>query len=97
MARPSRTDSLLSTVDTIDTRSLLSMQELDPSPVDDSPPDVETGDYFPEPPVAAEGESRSFDVSRLGLKSHSWDYWRAYISLTDKISKNLVCLSRADC
>jgi tRNA (guanine26-N2/guanine27-N2)-dimethyltransferase len=77
MARP-RNDSLLSAVDTMDARSILSMQELDPSPVDDSPPDIETGDYFPEPVnVIRREEPRSFGiVSRLGLKSHSWDYWR---------------------
>lgn len=75
MARPNRTDSLLSAVDTIDTRSLLSMQELDPSPVDD-PPDIETGDYFPEPTSTAAGQPRSFGISRIGLKPHNWDYWR---------------------
>lgn len=68
---------MLSAVDTMDARSMVSMQELDPSPVDDDPPDVETGDYFPEPGnVVGREEPRSFGVSRLGLKPHSWDYWR---------------------
>lgn len=65
----------------IETRSLLSMQELDPSPVADDPPDIETGDYFPEPVDSNTGrrdEARSFGISRVGLKSHSWDYWRMF-------------------
>ncbi|EED14199.1 N2,N2-dimethylguanosine tRNA methyltransferase [Talaromyces stipitatus ATCC 10500] len=79
MARTTRTDSLLSGVDTIDTRSILSMQELDPSPVDDDPPDIETGDYFPEPANTNGEQARSFGISRIGLKSHSWDYWLSAI------------------
>uniref|UniRef100_A0A093XHK6 tRNA (guanine(26)-N(2))-dimethyltransferase n=1 Tax=Talaromyces marneffei PM1 TaxID=1077442 RepID=A0A093XHK6_TALMA len=78
MARPTRTDSLLSAIDTIDTRSILSMQELDPSPVDD-PPDIEIGDYFPEPTNRGAGQPRSFGISRIGLKPHNWDYWLSAI------------------
>jgi tRNA (guanine26-N2/guanine27-N2)-dimethyltransferase len=82
MARTTRTDSLLSAVDTIDTRSILSMQELDPSPVDDDPPDIETGDYFPEPTNTTTGQPRSFGISRIGLKPHNWDYWREFTLFT---------------
>jgi tRNA (guanine26-N2/guanine27-N2)-dimethyltransferase len=57
----------------------LSMRELDPSPVDDYPPDVENGEYFPDlHNTAAPPEIRSVGISRLGLKGHNWDYWCMY-------------------
>ena len=68
------------------------MQELDPSPVDDNPPDIETGDYFPEPTSTAAGQPRSFGISRIGLKPHSWDYWREFIQ--PSVLKDL-CLAYA--
>ncbi|KAJ5624736.1 hypothetical protein N7510_001045 [Penicillium lagena] len=53
-----------------DARSLFSMQELDPSPVDDLSPDLESGEYFsetsPEP---------GFPISKLGLRGNRWDTW----------------------
>lgn len=68
-------DSSLSGLDNSETRSVFSLQELDPSPVDDYPPDVESGDYFPEVRDAETRPSGGFEISRLGLKGHSWDYW----------------------
>lgn len=61
-----------------DTRSLVSMQELDPSPVSEDP-DLERGEYFPEnaedkssqPGLAGSG----FFGQKLGLRGHSWDSW----------------------
>lgn len=56
------------------------MQELDPSPVQDEFPDLESGDYFPRepsPPSAREpiaGGGR-FSSLKLGLRGHSWDSW----------------------
>ncbi|CAG8077670.1 unnamed protein product [Penicillium olsonii] len=49
----------------IDTKSIISMQELDPSPVDDP---VE-GEYFPEPSAQNGG------YPQLGLSGHRWDKW----------------------
>ncbi|CRG88718.1 hypothetical protein PISL3812_05752 [Talaromyces islandicus] len=75
-----RNDSSLSGADPIETRSILSMHELDPSPVDDYPPDVENGDYFPDlHNTAATTEVRPVSISRLGLKGHNWDYWLSAI------------------
>lgn len=62
-----------------DTRSLISMQELDPSPVTD---DLEQGDYFQDA-VESQGAGSGFFGQRLGLgaglrsglKSGSWDSW----------------------
>lgn len=61
-----------------DTRSLVSMQELDPSPVSEDP-DLERAEYFPE---TAEDESSQpglagsgFFGQKLGLRGHSWDSW----------------------
>jgi len=57
--------------------TLLSLQELDPSPVDDSPVDIEKGDYFDRsspnahPPLLARS-------STLGLSGHSTVYWRMF-------------------
>ncbi|KAH8689799.1 S-adenosyl-L-methionine-dependent methyltransferase [Talaromyces proteolyticus] len=66
----SRSSSLLSGVDAIETRSIMSMHELEPSP---------TGDYFPDLHNASTSEPRSVGISRLGLKSHNWDYWLSAI------------------
>lgn len=52
--------------------TLLSLQELEPSPVDEDPIDIEKGDYFdterPSPPPLARS-------STLGLSGHSTVYW----------------------
>lgn len=48
----------------IDTKSIISMQELDPSPVEDPV----QGEYFPEPPSNG-------GYSQLGLSGHRWDKW----------------------
>lgn len=68
-----------SKVNDIDTRSVYSMQELEPSPVDDSFSDLETGDLIPKSqslqPENADGEPL---ISKLGLRSHRWDPWCAF-------------------
>jgi tRNA (guanine26-N2/guanine27-N2)-dimethyltransferase len=74
MTRP-REESSVSATDTSETRSVFSLQELEPSPVDDCPPDLESGDYFPDTRGADTRPSGGFEISRLGLKGHSWDYW----------------------
>ena len=57
--------------------TLVSLQELEPSPVDDSAVDVEKGDYFdrarphPRPQLLARS-------STLGLSGHSTVYWRKF-------------------
>ncbi|KAL4904243.1 hypothetical protein BDW74DRAFT_168642 [Aspergillus multicolor] len=55
-----------------DTKSILSMQELDPSPVDEGFPDIhyETHADKYEPPTG-----RSLGWSPLGLRSLNWDSW----------------------
>ncbi|PWY64525.1 N2,N2-dimethylguanosine tRNA methyltransferase [Aspergillus heteromorphus CBS 117.55] len=66
--------------DDIDTRSMISMQELDPSPVEDEFPDLETGGHFPKPqssPSVGETGTTGGRLSslKLGLRGHSWDSW----------------------
>lgn len=60
--------------DDIDTKSIISMQELDPSPVTDTP-DVESGDYFPSVEPLPQHET-GFLIPKLGLRGHRWDTWR---------------------
>ncbi|KAJ5208107.1 hypothetical protein N7449_002486 [Penicillium cf. viridicatum] len=57
----------------IDTKSIISLQELDPSPVHDSL-DVESGEYFPR---AASPTQHGVGISipKLGLSGHRWDSW----------------------
>ncbi|OGE54982.1 hypothetical protein PENARI_c005G02995 [Penicillium arizonense] len=57
----------------IDTKSIISMQELDPSPVTDTP-DVESGDYFPSNEPLPQHET-GFLIPKLGLRGHRWDTW----------------------
>jgi tRNA (guanine26-N2/guanine27-N2)-dimethyltransferase len=60
----------------IDTKSVISMQELDPSPVDDSSPDLETlenGEYFPKPEEDKPKRTCGFPAPKLGLRAHRWD------------------------
>ncbi|KAF9885133.1 RNA methyltransferase tRNA(m5U54)methyltransferase [Aspergillus nanangensis] len=65
----------------IETRSIISMEELDPSPVQDEFPDIETGKCPPkshDPPSAtprAASPSRGFFTLNLGLRGHNWDSW----------------------
>ncbi|KKK18505.1 hypothetical protein P175DRAFT_0555030 [Aspergillus ochraceoroseus IBT 24754] len=69
----------LPTRDEIDTKSILSMQELDPSPVAETFPDIEPGDYQqklqpkPESPPNSWGER--FAAVKLGLRGQNWDSW----------------------
>lgn len=76
---PLHSDSSLSKPEDIDTRSLVSLQELDPSPIAESP-DLETGEYFSRPdelessPKEEVSESR-FSLASLGLRGHRWDSW----------------------
>lgn len=59
--------------------TLLSLQELDPSPVDDTPVDLEKGSYFDRsrPDARPRLLARS---STLGLSGHSTVYWRTFPS-----------------
>lgn len=64
--------------DDFDTRSVISMQELEPSPVTDEGPDLENGDLFPESEKAIlspQGNGSGFFGQKLGLRGHSWDSW----------------------
>lgn len=62
----------------IDTRSLISMQELEPSPVDDFS-DLENGDHIPKTqsfrPTSECVSDGGFFISKLGLRGHRWDSW----------------------
>jgi tRNA (guanine26-N2/guanine27-N2)-dimethyltransferase len=66
-------DLSLPKVDDVDTRSLISMQELDPSPVHEEFGDIESGDSFHEAQDApAHG---GLFPPKLGLRGHNWDSW----------------------
>lgn len=58
----------------IDTKSIISLQELEPSPVRDSL-DVESGEYFPRAPSPTQ-HGIGISVPKLGLSGHGWDSWR---------------------
>jgi len=63
----------------IDTKSVISMQELDPSPVDDSTPDLESlenGEYFHKPEEDKPKRTCGFPAPNLGLRTHRWDALR---------------------
>ena len=67
----------------IDAKSIISMQELDPSPVDeDLSPDLESGEYFPR---SEEKPSRTCGFPRpvLGLRPHRWDALRTHNQSTE--------------
>ncbi|PGH22997.1 hypothetical protein AJ80_02912 [Polytolypa hystricis UAMH7299] len=63
--------------------SILSLQELDPSPVDEWTPDLESGEYFPDSaaadsnkkPLNNSSPSRSSFANLLGLSGRGVDYW----------------------
>lgn len=57
----------------MDTKFILSMQELDPSPVDDLSPDLESGKYLPKPNEFS--SPTGFAFPKLGLRGHRWDTW----------------------
>ena len=68
----------MDTRDASDAQSILTMQELDPSPVDD--PDLENGEYFPQMQDAnslfdQSNQSHSFGAQKLGLSGLRWDHW----------------------
>ncbi|KAE8322741.1 S-adenosyl-L-methionine-dependent methyltransferase [Aspergillus sergii] len=75
----------------IDTHSIISMQELDPSPVQDEFPDLESGQYI----FQSQGRpSKLGGISKagqppfsLGLRGHNWDSWysETYLLLTRPI------------
>lgn len=67
--------------DETESRSILSMQELDPSPIDG--PDPENEEYFPQWPDASTQSSQTkqfhaFGMPKLGLSGQRWDYWCKY-------------------
>ncbi|KAJ5692045.1 hypothetical protein N7462_001468 [Penicillium macrosclerotiorum] len=60
----------------VDAKSIISMQELDPSPVDDSTPDLESLDsseYFRPPTPTKPSRTCGFPTPKLGLRAHRWD------------------------
>ncbi|KAJ5999229.1 hypothetical protein N7451_007039 [Penicillium sp. IBT 35674x] len=58
----------------MDAKSIISMQELDPSPVnDDSIPDVESEGLLPQPAENKPRRACGFPVPTLGLRPHRWD------------------------
>ena len=61
----------------VDTRSTVSMQEIEPSPVDDYTSEMENGDYIPKSqsfnPTPERSSNGGFFVSKLGLRGHRWD------------------------
>ncbi|KAL2863105.1 MCP1 family protein [Aspergillus lucknowensis] len=69
----SSTGSNVPTRDDIETKSISSMQELDPSPVDESFPEVNLEDHGPkyQPPSSP----RNLGLPFLGLHRGNWDYW----------------------
>ncbi|KAL1981246.1 hypothetical protein VTN96DRAFT_2845 [Rasamsonia emersonii] len=76
-------ESSIPGADDSETRSIFSMRELEPSPVDDFPSDLETGDYFPETRTPGTREPGRLAISKLGLSGHGWDY---YLSAIQKYS-----------
>lgn len=65
----------LSKPEDMDAKSIISMQELDPSPVDDLSPDLESGEYFPRPEDSLLRSGNGSSISKLGLRGHRWDAW----------------------
>ena len=63
-----------------DAKSIISMQELDPSPVYDSDsfPDLESGEHIPTPEDKPARRACGFTVPKLGLRAHRWDALRMY-------------------
>ncbi|MCJ1334939.1 hypothetical protein MMC09_000205 [Bachmanniomyces sp. S44760] len=59
---------------------LLSMQELEPSPVEETPPNPEKGEYFPSQDAAAKSPSSNSRSPGLGLSGHSTIWWRKHPS-----------------
>lgn len=78
-----------SKVNDLDTHSAFSMQELEPSPVDDSASDLENGEHIPKSPRqtpagALEGEPF---ISKLGLRAHRWDSWCTFMFLSSNVCR----------
>ncbi|KAE8377689.1 S-adenosyl-L-methionine-dependent methyltransferase [Aspergillus bertholletiae] len=63
----------------IDTRSIVSMHELDPSPVQDEFPDLESGEYIPQsqrhPSKLGNISEAGLPPFSLGLRGYNWDSW----------------------
>ena len=55
---------------------MTSMHEIDPSPVDESPVDVEKADYFPQDNSAPPPPPLTRSPSSLGLSGHNTVWWR---------------------
>lgn len=75
MDRRKEGESWVPGADDSETRSIFSMRELEPSPVDDFPPDLESGDYFPETRIPGAREPGRLAFPKLGLSGHGWDYY----------------------
>ncbi|KAL4868937.1 hypothetical protein BDV12DRAFT_196740 [Aspergillus spectabilis] len=73
----SHRETNLPTRDDIDMKSIISMQELDPSPVDEGSPAIDSEDYAPRYlPVSGPQNS---GWSSLGLRGYNWDSWLSAI------------------
>lgn len=76
--------------DDVETRSVISMRELDPSPVRDEFPDVEGGEYLPKAQTPPSTQSHNTPRSAsygLGLRGRNWDSWCMYIELPPDVSR----------
>ncbi|GAB1197281.1 hypothetical protein APSETT444_006574 [Aspergillus pseudonomiae] len=71
----------------IDTHSVISMQELDPSPVHEGFSDLESGQYIPQSQVCPSKVGNISEARQprfnLGLRGHNWDsWWLEHVILT---------------
>ncbi|KAK2810476.1 hypothetical protein FQN50_002965 [Emmonsiellopsis sp. PD_5] len=57
-----------------DDRSPITLQELDPSPVEWTP-DLKQGGYFPNP-SSSNSNDNNHSPQKLGLSGRGWEYWR---------------------
>lgn len=72
--------------DDVDTRSMLSLQELDPSPVQDEFPNLENGMHLlnvrdPQP-MSFDRSPNNLPASNLGLRGYNWDSWSMHRPLS---------------
>ncbi|KAE8144181.1 hypothetical protein BDV25DRAFT_167465 [Aspergillus avenaceus] len=61
----------------VETQSIDLMQELDPSPVQDEFPDLESGNYIPKTQSSQSVDSNvpRLSTPNLGLRGYNWDSW----------------------
>ncbi|KAL3469374.1 hypothetical protein BJX99DRAFT_241472 [Aspergillus californicus] len=61
--------------DDTETKSIISMQELDPSPLDEDFFDNDSEDYIPKYQPSSEPRSFGWSSLNLGLRGQNWDSW----------------------